>query len=168
MTVERERRYGAEYMKKSFSLGNFSMNVPLGPIPKETIEQLGLTDAANFIRPYRRRIDAVAWLPGQYILIEFKIRDALEGIGRLQTYRDLARLTPDLPEYRKQDIEAWLVTPWALDWIQAACVQANIRLVIEWQDWIADYVKERQNYFRADYRIARAEKLRMRRLLGVE
>ena len=166
--MERERRYSAEYIKRTFPHGNYSMNVPLGPIPDSTIEQMGLTDAAAFLRPYRRRIDAVAWSPHWYILIEFKIRDALEGIGRLQTYRDLAKRTPDLPEYRDQPLEAWLVTPWALDWIQIACHEANIKLVVDWQEWITGYVQERQNYYRAPYRAARAEKMRNRRLLGLE
>ncbi len=168
MTEERERRFVSEFMHETFPLGNYSINVPLGPLPKETIDQLGLNDAAAFMRPYRRRIDAVAWSQHWYILIEAKIRDALEGIGRLQTYRDLAKRTPDLPGYTGQPFESWLVAPWALDWIQIAVTQADIKLKLYKPAWIDGYVEERKRYYRAPYRRARADMMQARRVLGVD
>lgn len=155
-------------MKQTFPLGNYSINVPLGPLPQQTIDSLGLTDAAAAMRPYRRRVDAVAWSHSWYIIIEAKIRDALEGIGRLQTYLDLAKRTPDLPGYMGQPIESWLVCPWALDWIQIATTQAGIKMIIYKPDWIDAYVQERQKYYRADYRRARGDMMQARKILGVD
>jgi hypothetical protein len=168
MTVERERRYGAEYMKKEFPHGNFAMNVPLGKIPQESIDQLGVTEAASVYRPYRPRADAIAWSAGHYILLEFKIVNPAIGIGQLLMYQFLIPVTNDLPYYTGQPLEMRLVTPSAIDWVQTVCFQAGIRLIIEEQSWISEYIDSRQNYFRAPYRAAREEKLRMRRLLGLE
>jgi hypothetical protein len=164
----REKRYIAEFMVANFEPDQFMLNVPLGPIPDELINVHGIQGAAAIFRPSRRRIDAAAWPASTYILIEAKIRDPLEGLGRLQTYRDLAFKTPDLPEYKGQPFEMWLVVPYSLEWIKTAATAAGIKLVIFWQDWIADYVKERQNYFTKEYRTARDDKQRLRRVFGLD
>jgi hypothetical protein len=164
----REKRYIAEYMAETFKPDEYMLNVPLGPIPDELVNIHGLTGAAAVFRPSRRRIDAVAWPDKSYILIEAKIRDPLEGLGRLNTYYNLASKTPDLPEYHGQAFEKRLVVPYSLEWIKSAAKDDNINLVIYWRDWIADYVKERQNYFTAEYQIAREEKQRLREAFGLE
>ncbi len=168
MKFERERRFIAEFMAETFRPDQYAMNVPLGPVPDELVEIHGIQGAAAVFRPSRRRIDGVAWTEHAYILIEAKIRDPLEGLGRLQTYRDLALKTKDLPEWHGQDFEMWLVVPYSLDWIITAAHDANIKLKIFWRDWIADYVKERQNYFTQEYRQARDEKQRLRKAFGLE
>jgi len=60
------------------------------------------------------------------------------------------------------------VVPWMIDWIKAAADGAGVEVVVFWVDWIADYVKERQHYFTTEYRAARAEKMRLREILGVD
>jgi len=40
--------------------------------------------------------------------------------------------------------------------------------MVFWSDWIGEYVKERQHYFTAEYRAERAEKMRLREILGVD
>ena len=168
MTRERERRYIAEFMLENFRPDQYMLNVPLGRIPEELITIHGLQGAAAVFRPSRRRIDAVAWTAHTYILIEAKIRDPLEGLGRLNTYYNLAQKTPDLPEYRGQEFEKWLVVPYSLEWIITAAHDDDIKLHVYWRDWIADYVKERQDYFTKEYREARDEKQRLRKAFGLE
>ena len=168
MRAERERRYIAEFMAETFRPDGYMLNVPLGEIPKELVELYGINGAAAIFRPSRRRIDAVAWTMHKYILIEAKIRDPLEGLGRLNTYYNMAKRTPDLPEYHGQEFEKWLVVPFSLNWIIQAAHDDNIKLVVFWRDWIADYVKERQNYFTKEYREARDEKQQIRKVFGVE
>lgn len=165
---ERERRYISEYMRATWPEGNWQLNVELGPIPKEYVDRYGLGKAAAMFRPTRPRVDAVKWLPGAYYLIEAKIRDIKAGIGDLSYYKGMTANTPDLPYYDGQPIILRLVVPWMIDWIRSAADSAGVEVVVSWQDWIADYVKERQHYFTAEYRAERAKKLKLRDILGVD
>src|SRR4030042_4475511 len=162
---ERERRYIAEYMLEAFPEGGYQLNVELGPIPQEYVQRLGLERAAAMFRPTRPRVDAVKWSPGHYYIIEAKIRDIKAGIGDLTYYRGMLDSTPDLPYYEKQPIIARLVVPWMIDWIRSAADGAGVEAVVSHQDWIDEYVRERQHYFTAEYRNARAEKMRLRNIL---
>lgn len=165
---ERERRYISEYMKQAFPEGNYQINVELGPIPKEYVDRYGLGKAAAMFRPTRPRADAVRWTPDKYYLFEAKLRDIKAGIGDLSYYRGMAAETPDLPFYDGQELVCQLVVPWMIDWIAWAAKAARVEIVVFWQDWVADYVKERQHYFTAEYRAERAEKMRLREILGVD
>jgi len=165
---ERERRYISEYMKETFPEGNYQLNVELGPIPQEYVTRYGLTRAAALFRPTRPRVDAVQWDPERYIIIEAKIRDIKAGIGDLTYYRNIIAETPDLPYYTGQPIISRLVIPWVLDWLLPVARANKIDVVKFEKEWIADYVKERQHYFTAEYREARAEKMRLREVLGVD
>ena len=166
--AEVERRYIREYCEATFPLGTYELNVEIGEIPGEIIEIHGLRGAKALYRPFRRRVDAVHWNPENYFLIEAKIRDPLEGLGRLHTYYTLAARTPDLPGYNGQPFIKILVVPFALDWIKDAAADDNVKLVEFWVDWIADYIKGRQLYFTKEYRERREEVMRLRKQLGVE
>lgn len=165
---ERERRYISEYMMSAWPEGGWQLNVELGAIPQEYVDRYGLGKAAALFRPTRPRVDAVKWTPEKYYLIEAKIRDIKTGIGDLSYYRNIVPITPDLPNYNGQQIIYRLIVPWMIDWIKSAADAAGVEIVVSWQDWIADYVKERQHYFTAEYRAERAEKMRLRGILGVD
>jgi len=165
---ERERRYIAEYMKETWPEGKWILNVELGPIPQEYVDRYGLGKAAAMFRPTRPRVDAVKWTPERYYIIEAKIRDIKAGIGDLSYYRGMIPGTPDLPFYDGQPIVCRLVVPWMIDWIKAAADSAGVEVVIFMADWIAAYVEERKHYFTAEYRAERAEKMRLREILGVD
>lgn len=165
---ERERRYIAEYMTATWPEGGWQLNVELGPIPQEYVDRMGLGKAAAMFRPTRPRVDAVKWTPDKYYIIESKIRDIKSGIGDLSYYRGMLASTPDLPFYDKQLIIFRLVVPWMIEWIRAAADAAGVEVVVFHQEWIDDYVKERQHYFTAEYRAARATKMKLREVLGVD
>jgi len=165
---ERERRYISEYMFKEWPQGDYQLNVELGPIPQEYIQRHGLVRAAALFRPTRPRVDAIRWTDSTYYLIEAKVRDIKTGIGDLMYYQAQARVTPDFPYYQGQPIKALLVVPWMLDWLLPAAREAGVEVVVQWYDWIGDYVRERQHYFTAEYRLERQQKLRDRELLGLE
>jgi len=165
---ERERRYIAEYMKFAWPEGGWQLNVELGPIPQEYVQTYGMARAAALFRPTRPRVDAVKWTPSRYYLVEAKIRDIKAGIGDLSYYKGMIASTPDLPYYDGQPVVCRLVVPWMIDWIRTAADAAGVEVVVFHQEWIDDYVKERQHYFTAEYRAARAEKMRLRGILGVE
>lgn len=166
--AEREKRFISEYCKATFAPGQYVLNVELGKIPTELVEMEGIAKARVAYRPWRRRIDAVAWDDTTYKLIEAKIRDPFEGLGRLHSYYTMALDTTDLPGYEGQTFEKVLVVPFALEWIKAAAIRDNTTLVEFWADWIADYIKERQEYFTAEYRATRNEKMRLRELMGLD
>jgi len=165
---ERERRYISEYLLHTWPKGGYQLNVELGAIPQEYIDRLGLGKAAAMFRPTRPRVDAVKWTPNAYYLIEAKVRDVKAGIGDLFYYKGMAEKAPDLPYYDGQPIVLQLVVPWMLKWVQDAAEVTGVEVVVFWVEWIADYIKERQHYFTAEYREARAEKLRLREILGVD
>lgn len=165
---ERERRYIAEYMVKEWPKGNWQLNVELGPIPKEYVDRYGLGKAAALFRPTRPRVDAVKWTNNAYYLIEAKIRDIKAGIGDLSYYRGMVTNTPDLPYYEGQPITCRLVAPWMIDWIKWAADAAQVEVVVFHADWIDAYVRERQNYFTAEYREERAKKMKLRQILDVD
>ena len=165
---ERERRYISEYMRDAFPEGNWQLNVELGPIPQEYVTRYGLERAAAMFRPTRPRVDAVKWTADKYYLIEAKIRDIKAGIGDLMYYKAQAALAPDLPYYDNQVIVTRLVIPWMIDWMRAAADAAEIDVVVFEAECIADYVRERQHYFTAEYRAERAERMSLREILGVD
>jgi len=165
---ERERRYIAEYMKDTWPEGGWQLNVELGPIPQEYVTRYGMTKAAALFRPTRPRVDAVRWTENAYYLIEAKIRDIKAGIGDLLYYKGMAEKALDLPSYVGQPIICRLVIPWMIDWMRAAADAAQIEVEVFAPDWIADYVRERQHYFTAEYRAERAKKMRLREILDVE
>ena len=165
---ERERRYISEYLLHEWPRGGWQLNVELGPIPQEYIDRLGLGKAAALFRPTRPRVDAVKWFRDRYYLVEAKIRDIKAGIGDLYYYRDMIPRTPDLPFYDGQTIICRLVVPWMIDWIQAAADAAGVEVVVFHAAWVDEYVRERQHYFTSEYRAERAEKMRLREILGVD
>lgn len=165
---ERERRYISEYLLKTWPEGGWQLNVELGPIPQEYVDRYGMGKAAAIFRPTRPRVDAVRWQANKYYLIEAKIRDIKAGIGDLSYYRNMIPLTKDLPFYEGQPVVCRVVVPWMIDWIRAAADAAQIEVVVFKADWIDAYVEERKNYFTAEYRAARAEKMRLREILGVD
>lgn len=165
---ERERRYIAEYLKHTWPEGNWQLNVGLGPIPQEYVERHGYRAAAALFRPTRPRVDAVKWDTDSYYLIEAKVRNVKSGIGDLAYYRGLLSQTLDLPFYNGQPFIFRLVVPWMIDWILAAARGSGIEVVVFKPDWIDEYVRERQHYFTQEYRAERAEKMRLREILGVD
>jgi len=165
---ERERRYIAEYMVHQWPEGDWQLNVELGPIPQDYVNRLGLARAAALFRPTRPRVDAVKWTKDRYYIIEAKIRDIKAGIGDLSYYGNMISRTPDLPFYDGQVVIRRLVVPWMIDWIQWAADAAQVEVVVFEKEWIAEYVRERQHYFTAEYRAERAEKMRLREILGVD
>jgi len=50
----------------------------------------------------------------------------------------------------------------------AAAAAADVEIVVHMKPWIEDYIKERQLYFTAEYRAERAEKKKLREILGVD
>lgn len=165
---ERERRYISEFVKTAFPDMNWQLNVELGAVPAEYVTRYGLTKAAALFRPTRPRVDAVRWTKDSYYLIEAKLRDIKAGIGDLLYYQSVIPVTPDLPYYEGQPIKLLLVIPFTMEWIKKVADASNVELKFFEPEWVADYVKERQHYFTAEYREERRKKMELRKILDVE
>ena len=165
---ERERRFIAEYVLEAFPSGDWMLNVPLGEVPAELVRIRGTAAAAAIFRPQRRRVDAVSWSPHAYYIVEAKIRDPFEGIGRLVTYAKEALRTNDLPGYEGQPIIPRLVVPFVIERDRISATELDIEIVEFSPVWIGEYVRERQLYFTAEHRLARQERNDARRLFGLE
>lgn len=165
---ERERRYISQYMKDTFPDMRWQLNVELGAIPVEYVQRYGVKRAAAMFRPTRPRVDAIRWQPDKYYLIEAKLRDMKAGIGDLLYYRSVIPETPDLPFYDGQPIVYRLVIPWHLDWVKRHADREGIEVDVKWYDFVDEYVKERQEYFTAEYREARRQLMELRKTLGVD
>ena len=163
-----ERRYLSEYLLEACPDMRYQLNVELGPIPPEYIHRHGLARAAAMFRPTRPRVDAIRWTDDSYTLVEAKVRDLKKGVGDLVYYRALIPATPDLPFHDAQPIGCLLVVPWQLEWLQWVAGELHIETAVFTPDWIADYVARHQHYFTAEWRAERNEKMRLRRILGVE
>ena len=165
---ERERRFISEYVLQAFPSGEWTLNVPLGAVPFELVRIRGTMAAAALFRPQRRRVDAVAWTRDAYYIVEAKIRDPFEGIGRLVTYAKEATRTNDLPGYEGQPIIPRLVVPFVIERDRISATELDIEIVEFSPPWIAEYVRERQLYFTADHRQARQDRDAQRQLFGLE
>lgn len=165
---ERERRFISEYMLDTWPAGGWQLNVELGPIPQEYVDRYGFGKATALFRPTRPRVDAVAWTPDVYYIIEAKIRDIKTGIGDLMYYRNMIPLTLDLPFHDGQPIVCRLIVPWSIDWVTHAALMADVEIVVFKPEWIDDYIRERQLYFTAEYRKKRDDVKQLRKILGVE
>jgi len=165
---ERERRFISEYVLQAFPSGDWVLNVPLGTVPTDLVRIRGTLAAAALFRPQRRRVDAVAWTRDVYYIVEAKIRDPFEGLGRLVTYVNEARRTNDLPGYEGQPIIPRLIVPFVIERDQISARELDIELVQFQPPWIAGYVRERQLYFTAEHRQARADRNASRELFGLE
>ena len=165
---ERERRYIADYLATYYHLGGYATNVALGPIPADIVARYGVGAGARLWHPARLRVDAVIWQPNAYWLVEAKIRTPRDAIGSLAVYLGMAPTTPDLPNYEGQEIRARLVVPWALDWIRSLARERGLDLVEYLPAWVEEYVRSIQDYFTREARIAREEKMRLRKQFGLE
>lgn len=166
--LERERRYVADYAAQKLPPGTYITNVAMGGIPAEITARYGLEAGRKLFQPSRPRIDLVHWLPNYYYLIECKIRDPKQAVGDLLYYLGLAPDTYDLPNYTGQQFVARLVVPWIIDSVRAVAERHGFEVVQFLPPWVEDYVRERQNYHTREYKVARDEKMRLRKSLGVE
>ena len=166
--LERERKYVADYAAQKLPAGTWISNVAMGAIPAEIIAKYGLEAGRKLFQPSRPRIDLVHWLPNHYYLIECKIRDPKAAVGDLLYYLGLAPDTYDLPNYTGQQFKARLVVPWIIPSVKTTAERYGFEVVEFLPPWVEDYVRMRQDYFTREYRVARDEKMRLRKSLGVE
>lgn len=168
MGQPRERRYIAEYVAKTFPDSPVKLGCPLGPGVRGLVEEYGLPKALTMSRGFRPEVDAVVVLPEKLIVIEAKIFKIVDGISKLPVYASLIPATPELWIHRKLPVEMRLITPWLTAQVQEMARGMGVEVDIYNPPWIKDYVDKMHSYWTAEAREARAAKLKLREILGVE
>lgn len=163
-----ETRLVAEYLAELVYPNWYRQRQPLGPPLPGTVEELGLERAIAVSRPWRMEVDAVSVEHGRLVLIEAKVFKIVDGMAKLPLYKALVGSTPELAEHRQLPVVMRLVAPWTSDSMETMARAAGVEVVVFSPAWIRDYVQQYHNYWTAEYRQAREEKMRLRRALGVE
>jgi len=132
-------RWVQEYALKHFPERPVRPNCPLGPVPQNLIDELGLQKAILTYRPYRPEVDLVVVGDEELILIEANLRDLYGAVGKLVIYRSLVPHTPELRHYRDWPIRTVFL-----------CVKAHLPLQyaaklceVELEEWAPTWVLER-------------------------
>lgn len=168
MGQQRERRLISEYIAERYPRDRVIMGCPLGPAPEKLVATLGPRKALRMVRGLRPEVDALVIRNHQLIMVEAKIRAWVDGIAKLPLYKGLVASTPELEEFREYPIEMRLCFPWYSETIEAAAKNLGVVLDVYHQPWIDEYLEELGKYWSGEYITARAEKKRMREILGVE
>lgn len=168
MGQQREGRLIAEYIAEKYPGDRVIFGCPLGPVPEKMIATLGPRKALRMARGLRPEVDALVIRDHQLVLVEAKIQRWVDGIAKLPVYRSLIPTTPELEQYRDYEVEMRLCFPWSSETIEEAARAAGVILDVYHKPWLEDYINELSKYWSADYRAKRAEKKRLREILGVE
>ena len=128
----------------------------------------GYKRAQGISRPFRPYADAVVILPGALVLIEAKVWNILNGLGKLPMYKALVPFTPELKDYLKLPIIMELVVGWTNTNLEIMAQEHGIRVVVYCPDWLKTVVDGMHNYWTKEYRQERERIIEDRRRLGVE
>jgi hypothetical protein len=164
----RERRLISEYVAERFSKDRVILGCPLGSAPEKLIATLGPRRALRVARGLRPEVDALVVRGQQLIMVEAKIRAWVDGIAKLPLYKSLVPTTPELEQYKDYPVEMRLCFPWYSETIDQAAKNLGVVLDVYHKPWIDEYLEELGKYWSGEYITARAEKRRMREILGVE
>lgn len=163
-----ETRLVAEYMASHFPVGAYATNVALGPPLPGTVEELGLEKALRTSRPYRMKVDGLAWPDNELVLVEGKVWRPFDGLAKLPIYRDLVPQSPDLRAYQGRRLVLQLVTPWSTEPILELARSYGVQVVIYRPEWIDRAVEDHMAYWTREHRERREEKRRLRETFGLE
>jgi len=167
-TQQVESRLIAEYMKEKYSKFPYILKQPLGKISDTLMADLGYDKAIRLSRPSRPEVDAVVILPKHLILIEAKVWSVVNGLAKLPLYKSLVPVTPELRDYQDKELLMELVVAWSNDNLEIMARAAGATVKVYHPPWVEDIVANMHNYWTADYRAQRAEKLRLREELGLD
>lgn len=101
------------------------------------------------------------------LLIEGKIRQLIDGLAKLDLYRDLVPETPELVGLAGSETRIRLVAPRIGEWVESLARRRNTELDAFEPEWVRDYWSWRDRYWTAGYRIDRDEKIKARERLGL-
>lgn len=167
-TQQVEVRMLSEYLMATYPQYTTIRAVPLGKVDDKLMASVGYQKAIKLTRPYRPEADALVIMPGALVLVETKVWNVVNGLAKLPLYKALVPVTPELQQYNKLPIVMELVVGWSNSNLEIMANQAGVRIRIFSPPWLQQVVDGLHNYWTADYRQQRAQKLQMRQVLGLE
>ena len=167
-TQQRQVRLTAEWMAERYPRGGYTLNAWLGPSLPGLVEEKGLERALRESAPWRPRVDALVVEADKVVLVEAEIRQPRNAVGHLLVYKSLVASTPELADHLGKPVVLVLLTPWTNATIEAMARESHIQVEVYNPAWIAEYVEELHVYWTREYQEARAQKMAIREMLGVE
>lgn len=162
-----EREYVSALVLDKFPDRRVILSCPLGPVPLEIVERLGMRTALRIGRGMRPVVDLLVYGDQEVILVEAKIYKWLDGISKLHTYRALVPDTPELAEQLGWPVRLILATPWLMEPMRVAAGRLGVEL-LEYHLPIADeYAAKMQTYWTAEAMQARYTRKRTIEALGL-
>lgn len=163
-----ETRMVSEYMLQEYGKYTHMTKVPLGKVPDELMSEMGYKRAVGVTRPFRPEVDAVAILPGALILIEAKVWNVLNGLGKLPMYKSLVPFTPELVQWHHLPVIMELVVGWSNDNLELMARDAGVRVRVYCPEWLSEVVESQHKYWTPEYRAQREEKIKLREMYGLD
>jgi hypothetical protein len=158
--AQRERRYIVEWYKEKYNGIRVKFNAAIGPVPTETIKELGFERAVRWWRPMRKKIDCLIFDTTKLIAAEAEIVAPLNAIRDIVFYRELLKESPDLGEWLNKPHEMVLVVPYKTEEVERLCQKFDIRLDVFKPAWIDKYLEERHKYWTKEGELQRMERKR--------
>jgi hypothetical protein len=163
-----EVRMLSEYLLATYPQYTTIRAVPLGKVDEKLMASAGYQKAIRLSRPYRPEADALVILPGALVLIETKVWNVVNGLAKLPLYKSLVPVTPELQQYKSLPVVMELVVGWSNSNLEIMAREVGVSLKIFSPPWLQEVVNSLHNYWTADYRQQREQKLQLRQTLGLE
>ncbi len=163
-----ETRLVSEYLLATYPKFPSINGVPLGVVDSGLMASYGYKKAIGLSRPFRPEADAVVILPRHLLLIEAKVWNIVNGLAKLPLYKSLVPVTPELKQYLPRDVLMELVVGWTNPNLEIMARDLGVKVKVYCPDWLTQVVADYQAYWTRDYRDARAQKLQLREMYGVE
>lgn len=163
-----ETRMISEYVVQTYGKYPHMFGVPLGRVSEELMKTAGYQAAIKMSRPYRPEADAIVVLPGALLIIEAKVWNIINGLAKLPLYKSLVPFTPELAQYKTLGVTMELVVGWSNANVDIQARDMNVKVSIFCPDWLQAKVDSMHNYWTAEYRQQRDQKLKLREFYGID
>lgn len=131
-----ETRMLAEYLAWQYPNAIVWERMRLGPLRPASGEGERSAEELALLGVFRRWADAVTVSSSELVIIEAKMRSVPDAVAQLLLYRDLARLTPELVDYRDRPLVMELVVAVEDPAVRRLCEQMGIRHRLYRPDWL--------------------------------
>ena len=137
-----------DYLKATYPGRFWSTNIRVGPIDPH-VPRDGLSPAQRRIMGvFRRYADAVIPLDHELVVVETTMFKAVQKIGPLLEYVDLAPQTPELAQFAHLPVRGELVSPLPDPRAQRLCERAGLVWVVFEPEWLDRFVAQMEARFR--------------------
>lgn len=134
-----ETRLLGEYLAARYPGAVWHLKMRVGPIRQTTGADLTDPGEVALARKFNRWADAVVITPVEVVIIEAKMWDPGNALGKVLEYLKLARQTPELVPYLDRPFVGEVVTGQHDPLAERVIREAGVRYVHYEPDWIEDF-----------------------------